>query len=195
MEYTALFPLGICLLPGQEKELHIFETRYKQLFAECLIKDISFGIPYIKDGQIAEYGTTAKLTKIVKKYPTGELDVIITGEQVFNLIDIQERHTTQDYPAGNIQRLATDYLKANKRLNFEFIQYAKNFLPSSDIITTTQLSIYHIACLLGLSEDDKYEILACFSNGLLNNKLLNRLRIKSAITRQERELKGKYHLN
>lgn len=195
MEYAALFPLGICLLPGQEKELHIFESRYKQLFADCLIKDISFGIPFIKDGQIAEYGTTAKLTKIVKKYPTGELDVIITGEQVFKLIDIQEKHTERDYPAGKIQRLATDYLKANKRLSFEFIRFANNFLPNANFITNSNFSIYHIACLLGLSEEDKYEILACFSNGLLNNKLLNRLRIKSAITRQERELKGKYHLN
>ncbi len=195
MEYLPLFPLGFCLLPGQEKELHIFEARYKQLFADCLVKDITFGVPFIQDGQLAEYGTTATLKRIVRKYPTGELDVIITGQNVFKLIDFNETHVIKEYPAGNVELLATEYLKVKSQLHGEFLQYARNYLPSPEMIAQTPLTIYHIAALLGLSETEKYDILACFSNGVLNNKLLNKLRVKTAITRQETALKGKFHLN
>ena len=32
-----LFPLGLVLLPGMRLPLHIFEERYKQMIADCLV--------------------------------------------------------------------------------------------------------------------------------------------------------------
>ena len=41
-----MFPLGMLLLPGETKMLHIFEERYKQLVSDCLANQAHFGIPY-----------------------------------------------------------------------------------------------------------------------------------------------------
>ncbi len=47
-ENIPLFPLGIVVLPGETRFLHIFEQRYKNLFEDIDKADGCFGIPFIR---------------------------------------------------------------------------------------------------------------------------------------------------
>ncbi len=46
-----LFPLNTVLFPGQTLPLHIFEPRYRQMIADCLQADRTFGVVLIRDGE------------------------------------------------------------------------------------------------------------------------------------------------
>ena len=45
------FPLGVTLLPEEIIPLRIFEPRYIQLINDCEEKDLTFGIPYVKNSK------------------------------------------------------------------------------------------------------------------------------------------------
>lgn len=45
-----LFPLGMVLLPGVPAGLHIFEPRYRQMLADVLAGDGTFGLAYLPPG-------------------------------------------------------------------------------------------------------------------------------------------------
>lgn len=83
--FLPLFPLELVVYPLQRVPLHIFEPRYRQLLSECRDDGITFGIPAFIEGKLAEYGTELKLNRVVKNYPSGELDVITEGVRVFQL--------------------------------------------------------------------------------------------------------------
>ena len=51
-----MFPLGVLILPGETKTLHIFEDKYKQLISDCLANEAHFGIPYSMNKKIGEFG-------------------------------------------------------------------------------------------------------------------------------------------
>ena len=85
-----LFPLGVVLLPYAELPLHIFEERYKQLINECLSGNKVFGIVYQDDQQLHKTGCTARVERVLKRYNDGRLDIIVTGENRFRIIDISD---------------------------------------------------------------------------------------------------------
>jgi len=45
--FIPIFPLGIVVYPGENLNLHIFESRYKQLIQECYSDAKPFGIPSV----------------------------------------------------------------------------------------------------------------------------------------------------
>ena len=67
-----LFPLNTVLFPGAVLNLHIFETRYKQMIAECLEGGEAFGVCLIREGDESgdlsvtphEVGTTAEIGEV-----------------------------------------------------------------------------------------------------------------------------------
>ena len=44
MDEIGLFPLELVLLPGEQRPLHIFEPRYRELIGECLETGDQFGL-------------------------------------------------------------------------------------------------------------------------------------------------------
>jgi Lon protease-like protein len=82
-----LFPLKLVAFPNETINLHIFEPRYKQLINKCWEEKIVFGLPPIIDNQISYTGTSMKIEKIVKKYPNGEMDIVVKGIDRFDILD------------------------------------------------------------------------------------------------------------
>ena len=81
-----IFPLQLIVFPGESLNLHIFEQKYRQLFADLKSGTITFfGIPPVVDHQMHAFGTRLILTDIVKNYPGGEMDVSTQGIDVFKL--------------------------------------------------------------------------------------------------------------
>lgn len=93
------------MLPGERTQLHIFEPRYKQLLADCELNGIQFGIPYHQNKQRATIGCVVKLANVIKRYPSGELDVVVQCVGVVRIVKEFARLGNKLYPGGLVQRL------------------------------------------------------------------------------------------
>ena len=51
-EGIPFFPLGIVVMPGEVRFLHVFETRYKNLFNDLDRFSNYFGIPFVSNGNV-----------------------------------------------------------------------------------------------------------------------------------------------
>jgi Lon protease-like protein len=91
-----LFPLDVVLFPGTPLPLHIFEPRYKEMIAECLSEQRTFGVVRVVEQGLAEIGCTAEIITVVKEYPDGRLDLVTEGRKRFELVRVnQERSFLQ----------------------------------------------------------------------------------------------------
>jgi len=93
-----LFPLNLVLYPGEQLPLHIFEERYKELSRYCLDHDVAFGIIRSEEETLAEVGTTARIEEVVSRYEDGRMDIRVTGEERFRLLEVhdEKRYYTAD---------------------------------------------------------------------------------------------------
>jgi ATP-dependent Lon protease len=94
-----LFPLNLVLYPGEQLPLHIFEERYKELTHYCLDHDVAFGIVRVEDETLAEVGTTARIEEVVAQYDDGRMDILVTGEERFQLL---EMHDEKSYYTADV---------------------------------------------------------------------------------------------
>jgi Lon protease-like protein len=78
-----LFPLNIVVFPFSKYPLHIFEERYKRLINRCLHENTGFGIVAKLKDEISTIGVYVEITDIIKSYPNGEIDIIVTGKKRF----------------------------------------------------------------------------------------------------------------
>lgn len=88
-----LFPLRTVLFPGQTLPLHIFEPRYRQMIADCLETDRTFGVVLIREGQEVggsaepyDVGTTA-LIQDVERLDDGRMNIVTVGHERFRIED------------------------------------------------------------------------------------------------------------
>jgi Lon protease-like protein len=91
-----LFPLDVVLFPSTPLPLHIFEPRYKEMIAECLAQNRTFGVVRALEQGLADVGCTAEIVTVVKEYPDGQLDLVAEGRNRFEIVDVnQERSFLQ----------------------------------------------------------------------------------------------------
>jgi Lon protease-like protein len=83
-----LFPLGVVLFPGLPVPLHIFEERYKQMINECLEKEWVFGIVYYTGENFYRVGCTALITKMLKRFEDGRMNIVVEGRRRFTIRNI-----------------------------------------------------------------------------------------------------------
>ena len=81
----ALFPLDVVMFPGALLPLHIFEERYKQMVAECLELESTFGIVRVQREGLAVIGCTAAISRVLRRYDDGQLDILCEGRQRFEI--------------------------------------------------------------------------------------------------------------
>ncbi|HVA33534.1 MAG TPA: LON peptidase substrate-binding domain-containing protein [Candidatus Baltobacteraceae bacterium] len=93
-----LFPLNAVLFPGAVLNLHIFETRYKQMIRECLESGEGFGVALIAEGAEAgdpnvtphAIGSIAEIVD-VQPLPLGRYFISTVGRQRFKIARIVSR--------------------------------------------------------------------------------------------------------
>jgi Lon protease-like protein len=96
-----LFELPVVLLPGELMPLHIFEERYKRMIGHCLETEEPFGVVLRDDdGSARRIGCTARVTEVLEQFEDGRMDIIVTGEEPFRVL---ERFDGADYPAGEVE--------------------------------------------------------------------------------------------
>ena len=88
-----LFPLQLVLLPGEERPLHIFEPRYRELIGECLESGGDFGLVLADDTGMREIGTRASVREVLERFPDGRLNILVEGGERFRLVELTEGRT------------------------------------------------------------------------------------------------------
>jgi Lon protease-like protein len=83
----AIFPLNLVVFPYSKYPLHIFENRYKKMIQKCLDNDEGFGIIAKIGEEISSIGSYVTILKTLKKYITGEMDIIVKAQKRFHILD------------------------------------------------------------------------------------------------------------
>ncbi len=82
-----LFPLDMVVLPGEARPLHIFEPRYRQLFADCVLAARPFVVVREHGGQRADVGCATLFERLVQRLEDGRLAVIVRGLEPVSLAE------------------------------------------------------------------------------------------------------------
>lgn len=190
------FPLELVVLPGEKLTLHIFEPRYKQMVNECRISQMNFGIPYIDNNRLAEFGSEVKLIKVIHTYENGEMDIEVEGTRIFKLKNHQNPIPDKLYSGGNVS-----FCKSlGHEVDHELYDYFRWFIT---IITSNRkrllddkaFTIYEIAIYLNLISDDKYRFISCKSIAAMRKFLMNYMLLQIEIKKRTKELKHNFFLN
>lgn len=191
-----MFPLNMVLLPGETKTLHIFEERYKQLVSDCLLNEAHFGIPFMNQNSMGEFGIEVKINNVIKKYDNGELDIAIEGVRVFRLLEFSKVLTPKLYGAGMIEYEDEIFEKPShflQELTKEYMWIAQqNTIP---IDAFDNSNVYGVARLLDLSPIEKYELLSADSVLKKEAYLKPKIKLFIHLIKTESDLKSKFVLN
>lgn len=191
-----MFPLNMVLLPGETKTLHIFEERYKQLVADCLLNDAHFGIPFMNQKSMGDYGIEVKISNVIKKHENGEMDIAIEGVRAFKLIEFSQILPPKLYGAGIIQYEEEILDKPShilQELTKEYVWISQQQIIPIDAFDHS--NVYGIARLIDLSSIEKYELLKAKDVLAKEEFLKPKIKLFIHLIKTENELKSKFVLN
>jgi hypothetical protein len=164
--FIPIFPLNIVAYPGENINLHIFETRYKQLITDCFADKKPFGIPSVINNQVSELGTLMEIKEIVNVYEDGKMDISVKGLKVFRTLELIKSipdklfsgaivNYPKNFESGNevmMKKVVNGIRELHKLLNV-----TKDFKKPDE-----QLCSYDVAHHAGLSLEEEYELLGLF---------------------------------
>lgn len=188
-----IFPLSILPLPNELIPLHIFEPRYQELLSDLEKDDINFGIYYAHGANIHSLGSLVRLESIIKRYDTGESDIVVKCIDVFMLQQFLDQMQPKTYPGGTVHLLEVGKNSAvSADFKLEFDEYMD--LKKID----TQLEKYDIHDVANELELDIYErlkYLQLLTQTKREKFLQQRLRFRKFILEQEQNNKDNFFLN
>ncbi len=98
-----LFPLGLVALPHELVPLHVFEERYRIMFAELLDDEGEFGIIWMTESGLKGIGCACEIAQVLERMEDGRLNVLTRGTRPFRIV---ERQADMPYPAATVEFLA-----------------------------------------------------------------------------------------
>lgn len=100
-----LFPLDLVLLPGEKVPLHLFEPRYRQLYADCVLEEKPFVVVRAGVTGTADVGCSARFATLVRRFEDGRLNVVVEGVQP---VLLREETEGRLYFSALVEPLADD---------------------------------------------------------------------------------------
>lgn len=175
----AMFPLELVVFPQEKLALHIFEERYLQLIQDCENEEITFGIPTYINNRL-EYGTEVKLERIVKRYPSGALDIICKGLRIFRINNFYNVLESKLYAGGSIS-IVNQISGPSSLLKNTFIQLLVDFYEALNMdtpeIDETEINSYSLSHKVGFTLEQEYEFLQILSENERYKYLISHLSI------------------
>lgn len=120
-----LFPLEVVLLPHVPLPLHIFEERYKLMIEECLEQDREFGVVYFDGSKVRNVGCTARITRVLKRYDDGRLDIVTRGQRRFVIGNISDEKPYLEADVTYFDDQGEEYSEETQRAGQEGIRLLK----------------------------------------------------------------------
>ena len=190
------FPLNISLLPGEDLPLRIFEPRYKQLINECQEKGISFGIPYVKDLKMQNFGAECKVKQVVATNSKGEMVIVAEGLAIFEVLSFQDPMPEKLYGGGKIKLFEPDQELKNPELLGLLIHYSDRMDPDFlKDVKGNEIRVNDVARALNLSSDEKHRFISLQLQAKQEQFLIGQLKYLYKLREQENLLKNDYFLN
>ncbi len=187
-----MFPLTLLPLPGELVPLHIFEPRYKQLLADAETHDITFGIFCNHEFNAEKLGALMKLESMIKRYPSGESDIIVRCIDTFRMDKLYRTYKSKMYPGGDVHLYNTDLgAMPGVELYELFLIYQTRRSISKHFNSFT---VHQIAQELNLDLHERYKYL-CTAEAKKEGYLLQQLKFQIHILTQEEKSKDVFHLN
>ncbi len=187
-----MFPLTLLPLPGELVPLHIFEPRYKELLHEAEASDISFGIHFNHEINNGKIGSLMKLESVIKRYSTGEADIIVKCMDIFSMSTLYRRFKNKTYPGGEVEFWNVDQTQIPGEELFDL--YTEYMALRKIHSRISAMSIYQIANELALDYSSRYNFLNADSERK-HVILINRIKFLSYVLMQEMKSKDVFHLN
>ena len=165
-KHLPIFPLNLVVLPGEPVPLHIFESRYKQLLADCAPLEGQqlyqpFGINYSQNKKLNEIGCSVLVNEIRHKYPNGELDIMTYGQKRYRLLNT---HQQSVYLTGEVEWIEEEAQDVDTQLRADTLDLYQRFLRVIEVEdptlnpSTEQIS-FEIAYRINLEKDIKLKLL------------------------------------
>jgi uncharacterized protein len=105
-DVTPMFPLGTVLFPSVVLPLHVFEPRYRQMTAECIEREIEFGVVLIERGSEVgggdlrtDVGTLARILQ-AQPFPDGRWALATVGT---SRVVVGEWLPDDPYPRAHVE--------------------------------------------------------------------------------------------
>ena len=196
-KYIPFFPLKMVAYPGEQVNLHVFEPRYKQLVNECLENDSTFGIP-VHNGIVLDYGAEMRVSQLIKRYETGEMDIFTQCVGVFKKLSFDEKVPNKLYAGGYIENIEQIFdhsaeqwqeLKALGKELVELLQMEENL--DIELLTNS----FELAHKLGLSLEQEYDMLQMTRESDRQEYMINHLTRAIPLIREMETAKEKIRMN
>ncbi len=156
-----IFPLGLVALPHEYVPLHIFEPRYRTMFAECLERESEFGIVWASDDGLRAVGCACEITKVIERMEDGRMNVLTRGTRPFRIVVEQE---DLPYPAATVEFLEDkeesvdeDVADAAHAAYADLVREATDNLPDESEIA--EKTAYQMAATVDFGLDAKQGLL------------------------------------
>jgi uncharacterized protein len=187
-----MFPLSIFPLPGEMVPLHIFEPRYRQLLEDAETQDISFGIYFNHTANVEKLGSLVKLESVIKRYKTGESDIIVKCLDLFSMQKLYRTYKDKLYPGGEVHYWNVDGSKPmTEALKGYFDQYhAWLKITHSDRV----VSVYDVANELSMGFEERIKFVR-LSTEKQESYLINQIKYHIHLMRQAESARDIFHLN
>lgn len=197
--FIPIFPLELVVYPGEKLNLHIFEERYKQLISDCYKEKKPFGIPSVIKSKISETGTLVEISKIVKHYEDGRMDITTTGLSIYRILEVIDSIPAKLYAGAIVKHLSNDGNGVSKQTQkiINGIRELHNLLHVKKDFgkPDSELKSYDIAHHAGLSLQEEYELLCLLSEDQRIEYLRRHLKKIIPVAAGIENLKKKIQLN
>jgi Lon protease-like protein len=195
-----IFELPAVILPGELLPLHIFEDRYVRMIGHCLEASEPFGIVFRDDeGTAHRIGCTARVQEVVERFEDGRMNIIVSGEQPFKVL---ERFEDVEYPAGEVEPIDSadelgeedpDEADATRSAFAELVERVSGEAPEAAELETDDS--YSIAARVELPSETKQALLEQRSEPERMRMLGNALRALVTAVARSREIAERAKMN
>jgi Lon protease-like protein len=164
LDDLGLFPLGLVLLPGERAPLHLFEPRYRQLMADCVLDDRPFVILQDHGGDASPIGCTAHFAALGRRFADGRMNVTVIGGAVVRVL---EETSGRMYLSAWVEEVRDDAPQASDERAAEVHELFARLVaeiagshPPPPIRDDIPLS-YAIAGMIEMPAEPKQDLLEC----------------------------------
>jgi Lon protease-like protein len=195
-----IFELPVVLLPGELMPLHVFEERYKRMIGRVLETGEPFGVVFRDDsGAARNVGCTARVADVLERFDDGRLNIVVTGELPFKVLD---RFEAPEFPAGDVelidpgadQPLTDEEVARSARATFaELLEQASGEPAGADDVTDQ--GSYELAGRVELPPETKQELLELRSEAERMRLLDRSLRAVAEVVRRSQAISDRARTN
>lgn len=197
-EIIPIFPLNLIILPGEIVPLHIYEPRYKQLINDVIASKNSFVIPYLKDNRFKIMGSLVRLYKVLSVSSSGEMDILVQGQELVILNKILDQIEKKLYSGGLIEINVNLNTEASLKLQALYFQY-KDEIQRINKQSKPDLSnpkrILDIAGQLPLTVEEKEHLITLENETRAEQFLIEKINTYHIINERVEEIGYKFYLN